>query len=64
MVYEKMFFFIILTLIFYYHCFEQQEGAAMGSPISPIVANIYEEFENKAIYSAPQPPPFLEKICG
>ena len=43
---------------------EQQEGAAMGSPISPIVANLYmEKFENQAINTAPQPPPFLEKIC-
>ena len=37
--------------------FEQQEGAAMGSPISPIVANLYMEgFETKAISSSPQPP--------
>ena len=38
-------------------CFEQQEGAAMGSPISPIVANLYMEgFEAKAISSSPHPP--------
>ena len=37
--------------------FEQQEGAAMGSPISPIVANLcMEEFETKAISSSPHPP--------
>ena len=30
--------------------YEQTEGAAMGSPISPLVANIYmEEFEKQAI---------------
>ena len=37
--------------------YEQQEGAAMGSPISPIVANLYmEQFENQAINTAPHPP--------
>ena len=31
----------------------------MGSPISPIVANLYmEDFEIKAINSSPQPPIF------
>ena len=37
--------------------YEQVEGAAMGSPLSPIVANIYmENFEVEAIRSAPNPP--------
>ena len=43
---------------------KQQEGSAMGSPVSPIVANLYmEQFENQTINTAPHPP-FLEKICG
>ena len=43
--------------------FEQQEGAAMGSPISPIVANLYMEVvEIKAINSSPQPPIFGEDL--
>ena len=43
--------------------YERQEGAAMGSPISPIVANMYmEDFEKKVINSSPHPL-FLEKIC-
>ena len=37
--------------------FGQVEGAAMGSPLSPIVANIYmEHFEAKALETAPHPP--------
>ena len=37
--------------------FEQLEDAAMGSPLSPIVANLYmESFEVEAIRSAPHPP--------
>ena len=45
--------------------YEQVEGAAMGSPLSPIVANIYmETFEVEAIRSAPSPTQILEEICG
>ena len=37
--------------------YEQVEGPAMGSPISPIVANLYmEDFEMRALNTAPQPP--------
>ena len=37
--------------------YEQQEGAAMGSPLSPIIANLYmENFETKALNTAPNPP--------
>ena len=35
---------------------EQVEGAAMGSPVSPIVANLYMEYlEQKALSTAPTP---------
>ena len=38
--------------------YEQLEGATMGSPVSPIVANLYMEyFEGKALTSAANPPP-------
>ena len=37
--------------------YEQQEGAAMGSPISAVVANLYMEFfEELALRSAPAKP--------
>ena len=37
--------------------FEQVDSAAMGSPLSPIVANLYmENFERQAPTSAPLPP--------
>ena len=40
--------------------YEQLEGAAMGSPISPIVANLYmEDFEVKALNTSPIP-----LLCG
>ena len=39
--------------VFYQQC----SGAAMGSPVSPIVANLYmENFEARALATAPQPP--------
>ena len=38
-------------------CYEQVEGVAMGSPISPIVVNLYMEyFEEKALIFAANPP--------
>ena len=37
--------------------YEQVEGAAMGSSVSPIVANLYMEYlEQKALSTAPHPP--------
>ena len=43
--------------------FEQVEGAAMGSLVSPIVANLYMEYlEQKALSTAPHPPRFLHRF--
>ena len=37
--------------------YKQTQGEAMGSPISPLIANIFmEEFEVKALQSSPNPP--------
>ena len=43
--------------------YEQIQGAVMGSPISPLIANIFmEEFGVKALSSTPSPFP-LAKVC-
>ena len=43
--------------------YEQVEGAAMGSPVSPIVANLYMEYlEQKALSPAPNPPRFWHRF--
>eukprot|EP00745_Piridium_sociabile_P039856 TRINITY_DN7522_c0_g1_i16.p2 TRINITY_DN7522_c0_g1~~TRINITY_DN7522_c0_g1_i16.p2 ORF type:complete len:139 (-),score=21.82 TRINITY_DN7522_c0_g1_i16:574-990(-) len=37
--------------------YQQTEGAAMGSPVSPIVANLFmEDFEQKSLAAFPSPP--------
>ena len=46
--------------VFHGQYYEQIERAAMGSPLSPIVANIFmEHFETKALKTAPHP-----QVCG
>ena len=43
--------------------YEQQEGAAKGSPISPTVANLFmEDFETRAMESSPHPPCFWRRF--
>ena len=43
--------------------YEQTEGAAMGSPLSPIIANIYmEHFETRALETAPHPPTLWKRF--
>ena len=43
--------------------YEQLEGAAMGSPLSPIIANIYmEEFEIRALSTSPNPPTLWKRF--
>ena len=45
--------------------YEQVEGAAMGSPVSPIVANLYmESLEQKALSTAPNPPRFWHRFVA
>ena len=44
-----------------YH--EQTEGAAMGSPLSPIIAKLYmEAFDKEGISTAPDPPTFWRRF--
>ena len=43
--------------------YEQVEGAAMGSPVSPILANLYMEYiEQKALSIVPIPPRFCHRF--
>jgi hypothetical protein len=51
--------FCLNTTYFVYEgvFYQQCKGAAMGSPVSPIVANIYmESFEEEALRTAKNPP--------
>ena len=44
--------------------YEQVEGAGMGSPVSPIVANLYMEYlEQKALSTPPTHPQVLGQVC-
>ena len=44
--------------------FEQVEGAVMGSPVSPIVPNLYMEYlEQKALSTAPHSPGSGATLC-
>ena len=43
--------------------YEQVKGAAMGSPISPIVANLFmEDLETKALTTAPSTPKIWKRF--
>ena len=51
--------FCLDTTYFVYknQLYKQKRGAAMGSPVSPIIANLYMEvFEERALSTAPHPP--------
>ena len=53
--------FLLTTTYFQYdgEFYNQLEGAAMGSPVSPLTANIFmEDFECKTLSSYPNPPRF------
>ena len=43
--------------------YQQMEGAAMESPLSPIVFNIFmEHFEKEALETAPHPPSLWKRF--
>ena len=44
--------------------YEQVEGAAMGSPVSPIVANLYMEYLEQKALSTASHPQVLVQVCG
>ena len=43
--------------------YKQQEGAAMGSPVSPIVAILYMEYLKQKALSAAPTPQVLAQVC-
>ena len=52
-----MFCFENTYFLFQGKYYEQVHGAAMGSPISPLIANLFvEEFDVKALSTSPNPP--------
>ena len=59
----RIFTFKTTYFIFQGKFFEQVKGAAMGSPISPIVANLFmEDLEVKALSTAPTPPTLWKRF--
>ena len=52
------------SFVFQGQYYQQMEGAAMGSPLSPIVANIFmEQFQKRSPGNSSTSPKSLEKIC-
>ena len=57
--------FVLRSTYFQYDVltYEQQEGAAMGSPVSAVIANLYmEDFEEQALISAPCMPKIWKRF--
>ena len=51
------------SFVFQGQYYQQMEGAAMGSPLSPIVASIFmEQFEKEALETAPHPPSLWKRF--
>ena len=51
------------SFVFQGQYYQQMEGAAMGSPLSPIVANIFMEiFEKEALETTPHPPSLWKRF--
>ena len=58
--------FVLRCSYFQYNgsIYEQKDGAAMGSPVSAVIANLYmEEFEERVIATATYKPKIWKSIC-